>query len=191
MKKTASKSKEIIVTMSKAEFDKLSSAKKRMAIAQDVIDRIKFGQFIARNGTFCKLSENWDRLEKDVKIEEALKNPKKVCEVCAKGGLFMAYIGIKNNFDADDLSSYGLSAYVGQELNAPEMIMLSKIFSKNQLSLIESCFENIEYSWNETLSERQKLRLNYFVVTHRRLSDNSKLTAICKNIIKNNGTFKP
>lgn len=38
-----------------------------MAIAQDVIDRIKFGQFIARNGTFVSYQRTGIGLKKMLK----------------------------------------------------------------------------------------------------------------------------
>lgn len=50
--------KEVIVTMSKAKFDKLTSVKKRIAVAQDVLDRIKLEQFIPFSGVFCNLKNN-------------------------------------------------------------------------------------------------------------------------------------
>jgi len=176
-----------IKTMAKSTFDKLSSAKKRIAVAQDVIDRMNLKQFRANSGQMFK---NANMLYPGQSVQEALKDPAAYCEVCAKGGLFMAYVGIKND--------YNLRYEISENLNGEEMEMLSDVFSRKQLSLIETAFEGSTYSWNDDISHLEKQACFKFYRKHVNEKEDrdgdkvqERLMAICKNIIKNNGTFKP
>lgn len=182
-----------ITTMSKEKFDALPKYKKCMVVAQDVIDRIKLKQIAPRNGHFCSIvqSENWNLGGKSLK--GLLESPKTQCTVCAKGGLFLSYIGIVNNYDISD-NMYGRFSSA-EELKSEEMGMLTKIFTRKQLSLIESCYEGKEYEWNDFVTMQEfdkclKFRgYDYYENTDAKAK--KLLQRICENIIKNKGTFKP
>jgi len=192
MKKTSKKTKEVVVTMSKAAFNKLTKEKKRVIVAQDVLDRIDIGQFVPTEGIFCSIRGDSfkDTPEnKNVKIKTILENPKQECYVCAKGGLFMAYVGINNGFKIKDLTQCQDTLDVGYELWSDEMKSLKGIFSEKQLSLIELTFEAHSRYTNEftTLDDISKC----YTFHGKYSTDTQRLIAICNNIIKNKGTFKP
>lgn len=191
---------QIIVTISKAKFDKLSKAKQRMVVAQDVIDRIELGQISASTGKFCQI--NTLEKERKMSIKTFFESPDSHCEACAKGGLFISFIGIVNTFTIDELSKsrcgWNSGLLIGHQMSSNEMEVLSKIFEPKQLAMIETAFEGVSFSHNSSVlsrphnsSELNKC-IDYKNKKCRRLSSNEEvLIAIMKNIIKNNGTFKP
>ena len=173
-------------------FSKMSIVEKRIAIAKDVIERIKISQFLPEQGVFCEIdgddiSEYEGKTITGEPITEVcdIVNSKQYCSVCAKGGLFMSYVGYVDNLKIDDLT-YGTRK---ASLNGNEMRSLSKIFSQKQLSLIETTFENSSYNWNVELSDEEREICRRFHDKYRHTSE--RLIKIMKNIIKNNGTFKP
>lgn len=191
------KHEEEVITISKETFSKLSKAEQRMYIAQDVIDRINLKQFTAMNGSFCYTKRGNVELEKGL-ISNILKDPKVTCEVCAKGGLFMAFIGIVNKHDLKETIA-GANAY---KLNSKPMNFLSEIFTKYQLTLIETAYEGRVYPYNLDLTTiDEKKCLAFYFKCHGKEADmfskpdtaksNATLKAICKNIIKNKGLFIP
>ncbi len=177
------KKESIIVTISKPNFDKLSLSKQQMAVAQDVLDRVKFKQIIPSGGQFCSRFNEDDETKKLPQLSEKLKSTNTTCIVCAKGGLFMAYIGIVNNYEKPKLFCNA------ESIRFPEMEALSEIFSFEQLALIETAFEGTTFGWNVELTGRQELDCYDFNKAYT--NDNDRLIAICKNIIKNKGTFIP
>jgi hypothetical protein len=154
-----------------------------------LLDRIKLGQIEPYRGRFFLFRE--DPCDKN-SIKEKLNHPETICEACAKGGLFLSYIGIVNNYDTK-------AGYINgrQENNSPEMQTLGQIFSKKQLSLIETAFEGDTYFQNVKLSDKEINRCYLFRggscdETDDSLENDLKiLTKICNNIIKNNGEFIP
>ena len=106
--------KEVIVTMSKAKFDKLTSVKKRIAVAQDVLDRIKLEQFIPFSGVFCNLKNN---PLKTLSVQEKLTHPKTKCEVCAKGGLCTFLNDAKTNICRQKISKANFEKYRPKEIH--------------------------------------------------------------------------
>lgn len=182
-----------ILRKKQKQFSKMSIVEKRIAIAKDVIARIKLNQFIPEQGVFCVVDGSSLRgfegtTDKGEPISEVcdIVNSKQPCQVCAKGGLFMSYIGYVDNFKIEDLH-YGTKASVS--LKSTEMKSLSKIFSQKQLSLIETTFEGSSYSWNLELSDTEKEKCNNFEGEF--YDDSNRLIGIMRNIIRNKGTFKP
>ncbi len=163
-------------------FNTSSKAEKRVMIAQDCLVRIKLNQLKSNKGRMFtnNLFVNTDG---DTSLKSLLnkdKNPLK-CSVCAKGGLFMSYVGRVNECPVYDVSD-------DTGLNSKPMRKLLEIFSAKQLSLIETAFEGDTFSWNKTLSDNYvRKALRFF----DRYNVKNRLGAICENIIENKGTFKP
>ncbi len=176
----------IIETISKAKFNKLSASGKRITVAKDVIDRVKFGQIIPKKGDFMgdySAIVNGKKCN-DIVEESPLKNASMECHACGKGGLFLSYLGI-----TEEVNLSYFNTFISAKLNSDAMIMLSKIFSLKQLTLIETAFEGRSFTWNVTLKNSEistcfQFKKKYYL-------EKDRLIAICKNIIKNNGTFKP
>ncbi len=189
---------EQIITLSKEEFDALPLNEKQIAVAKDVIARIYIKQIIPLTGNFCEIFNNYGSTY-STQLSEELKKPKLQCHTCAKGGLFLAYIGIVNSYEIK-----GNVINNGENIDSNEMNLLSDVFSKEQLSLIETAFEGIYYPWNKEITKEEKencflfrdnfLKSEYKTpidVEDKRERDFNVLIAICENIIENNGTFKP
>lgn len=194
------KSLKTILKKKQKAFSKMSLTEKRIAIAKDVIERIRIGQFFPEQGIFCEMGGlslpsnlnrvglGFDKENKPIFITEVcdIVNANKTCSVCAKGGLFMSLIGYVDNFKIDDLH-YGARSSV--DLKNKEMKTLSRIFSPKQLSMIETAFEGTTYSWNLILSDDERRKCGDLYDLYD--EDDSRLIGICENIINNKGVFKP
>lgn len=172
-----------IVTISKEKFDKLPKAKQRVLIAQDVIDRIKLGQIEPVEGdTVVVIGEvgiGADSLKKTLE-KDSVK-----CHTCALGGMFVSYIGINNQCTVSEAR-----AITSHKLIKGINTVFKDIFGEHQLSLIEAAFEGMSFHWHDEFITAKKIDL--CEKFHGKYKDPStRLVAICQNIIKNKGEFKP
>lgn len=162
-------------------FDKASIPEKRMIIAQDCIDRLRLGSFKAYTGQTCRFINS----VKGNSIKEMLETQiYEDCKACAKGGLFLSYVGRVNKFDYCDLEN-------NSNHNSAEMVKLLQLFDEDQLYAIEVAFEGrcifeID-SYLEFFDVKDLEILEYFFSFYIKSDD--RLIAICKNIISNNGEF--
>ncbi len=154
-----------------AAFAKMTKARKRVAIARDVIKALDAKAIVGEHGTYLasyrKTGEHawYDQIS--LKAED---NPSAstqdllpvipACHVCAKGALFVCTVGRRNQVTAKQAREQN---WYGDSLSKS----LGGIFSGSQLDLIESYFEN-------------GMR-----------SGRTDMKAVMENIIKNKGTFKP
>ena len=168
-------------------FKSLSAAKKRIAIAEDVIASLNTKQLTAATGDYIQL----DNLSKDDDFQTALALGQK-CTVCALGGLFTCAVKVKNAIETHDVDD---SNYRDQEIKD----YLDGIFTRDQLCLIESAFErknHMDDGNNETEDEhgnvvyREPLK-SAIEFGSKYKTDKGRMIAIMQNIIKNGGTFKP
>jgi hypothetical protein len=178
-----------IVTISKEKFDKLSPAKQRMTIAQDVIDRIKIGQITPSTGrTLHKF--NIQR-SPNYSVKKLLAQPIFNCQACALGAMFMANVGINNNCNVNTTQHITASSSI---LKRAVNNDLSDIFSVKQMALIEIAFEQtVSIANGSVIHSKHDLdrSIKFCGEGHKRLNDKDKLLKICNNIIKNQGAFKP
>jgi len=169
------------------KFEQATKAEKRVMIAQDCLVRINMKQIKPLFGSFCKLKTN---SHSETSIKDVLEKERLVCTSCAKGSLFIAYLGRVNNFTVEDLhDNNSNSGYDESHLK------LLEIFTRKQLALIENFFEGkqfiyYEYNFDDRIIEkyREKIIGGY---DHRTPEGaDNLLRELCKNIIKNKGTFK-
>lgn len=180
-------------------FDKMSPAEKRVAIAQDCIERIRLGQLEPERGRFIsdytlnllKGKHGFDSLQKNNngKVYPVKKqlNSLPSCSACAKGSLFLSYVGRVNSFNSDEFSIAN-----DNNMNDNAHAKLLELFSLEQLALIEYAFEGTQYidadfqgnefDFDDKYTKIQKFHNHYQNETNR-------MIGICKNIIKNNGEF--
>lgn len=81
-----------------AKFAKMSSARKRVAVAKDVLKWLAAGALVAENGTYISPSfsdkmwdEKDDRLELRSLLRRSVEN-REACWACAKGAMFLCYL---------------------------------------------------------------------------------------------------
>ncbi len=167
-------------------------AEQRVAIAKDVIKQIKLGKIVLGGGY-------WDLGYYDAsksvypnitrKVEATLPLKKTVCHVCAMGAVFASKVLKKG------------STLLNEQVNDQAIIDdLEGIFSARQLRLIETAYEG-GYCGNGTVEDkittRSLQRAEDFYTTHNVDEDYSpehrgkRMVAIMKNVISNEGTFRP
>lgn len=163
-------------------FDSASKAEKRVKIAKDVIARVKTKQIIPASEFLSDEEACSIDLYEDESYKELANTT--VCRACAKGALFLAYVGRVNNLNGDPHNSASI------EPDSVEMQKLTEIFSQDQLDLMEMAFEGTNYSWMRRDSHDEEAERAY-AFNRRRTKKESRMIAVCENIIKNNGTFIP
>lgn len=186
-----------------ARFEALSLPEKRVAIAEDLLERIRIGQLLPSTGSIVGFPSQLDDESEEyegqdlptVPIKEFLDTTTTTCSVCAKGGLLMAYIGRVNQLSFNDLK-----ADIKDNTSFcfdPESLhhkKLREIFDLEQLVLIEVAFEGRvilgDGTGGYTYDNREMVqKARTFYMTHG--DESSRLEAIAKNIIENNGHFNP
>ncbi len=204
-----------------AIFEQADNAGKRMIIAQDCIERIKMKQLKTYPSCFLEDLGVSKSKTNEVSIKTLLNTDAKfTCKGCAKGGLFLSYVGRVNKCNLKDV-------HYGNGIESPDHQKLLEIFEAEQLSLIEYAFEGMQHitkyeSSYIIFTDSTEEKTKDFFITHggRVLSDgrvisyemsdledsegeeladiklyfkqsDERLIAICKNIIKNKGTFIP
>lgn len=170
----------------KKSFSQLSAEEKRIAIAKDVIARIKVSQFKPIRGWIWKFSDKQMRETNPLKPLHEIVLEKQNCSVCAKGALFMSCVGFTNNMLFDDVRDRQ-----SQFDDEKQQKSITKVFSKTQLEMIETSYEKKYFGWNYTLLNKQKEQEKCIAFGKKFGNDKDRMIGICKNIIKNNGTFKP
>jgi hypothetical protein len=169
-------------------FKKMTKAEKRVVIAQDCLARIEIEQVVPEFNRFCDVKDSFER--KNISIKETLATSEVVCSACAKGSLFMSYIGRVNNFTFSDINNDNYK-------KDAEHIKLLKLFTLKQLALIETVFEGSQYIYSSFTGvsydfdevKVKKFRNKHYDSDIKTDKATQLLTAICENIIKNNGTF--
>ena len=172
-------------------FNQLSSNDKRVQIAKDCLIRLTSNQFNMKGGNFFKTDAfqlNYDTGLDDgawkFDVQKEINKPEMECTVCAKGGLFLSYVGRVNNVCViPNINNIGDSNHE----------KLLELFSSRQLAMIEFAFEGSQclhkdengFEIEFTDDELEKL-LNFYL---KDTSDTDTMIAICNNIIENGGEF--
>lgn len=177
-------------------FNSLKPNEKAIKIVEDCLERIKLKQFDIQKGNYLGRDFIYD-FKNDESVRDILNSRKSLpsCQVCAKGALFMSHIGRVNKCTIDELyNRYVEICDSNKELDS--------IFPNCNYHLIEIAFEMFHVDDdvetpimiiidNFDEEEAEKL-INKACEFGEKYNDSkSRLKAICKNIIKNNGVFKP
>jgi hypothetical protein len=161
-----------------AAFHRMSNKRQRIAIAEDVLAQLKTERYRAEQGTYVQAYGLENLLEtKSVDLQTVLLGDAPQCNVCGLGAAFCSMARLGDQATLDDVNNIHT--------------MLEPIFGWQQVVLIESAFEGDDFSSGQhyILSEEEiKACQNFF---DKRPDDNKRLAAIFRNIIKNEGTFKP
>lgn len=183
------------IDLSNEAFALMTKNEKKVQIAKDCLSRIELGQLEPYKGAIVSYS-SIQKLGKTnnnlTSLKDILNNDIRPCEVCAKGGLFMSYVGRTNDFRLCDFTSSDLEKY--NSFSDSEHKKLLEIFTAKELAYIEFAFEG-----NQLLDKFKNGKPLYFsYLEHQRVKNffetfgypEARLVAICNNIIDNNGKFK-
>ena len=198
----------------KITFSKLSPAQKRVAIARDVLKQIRIGRYISSTGAYVSSLLMKDGKEKyNVKDKEVKGNFGKIkkCEVCAMGACLMSITKFENKLKFGDIGSS-----MEQLKNDKTKELFASIFSPEQLLLIERAFEGnlggttvgvniFGLREGDFFNQIEKCHDFYTkfninpkdtatskkISELRKLSEEKRLIAIMRNLIRNKGTFIP
>lgn len=171
------------------KFNAMTPAEKRVVIAQDCLIRLDIGQIRPSMSVFVNRVSLLESIEvetdsKCYSLKQYLNNQMPTCVACAKGSLFLSYVGRVNDVTFGELSG-------GNSLQDRNHTKLLEIFSVEQLAAIECAFEGMQYIETDLIGNRIRLENIDGLYDFRDNFNNSRerMIGICKNIIENNGTF--
>lgn len=138
-------------------------------LAKDVLKLLESRRFKPVTGGYV---EPTGRVHLDGDAQATLKNKAFKCEVCALGAAFCAYV-----------------LRVDNHLGGFSREKLGEVLAPEQMTLIESAFE-ATFAWGSGRVSAAEL---YAAIDfgERYTSDSGRLRAIMRNIIANDGKFKP
>jgi hypothetical protein len=196
-------------------FSAATAAEKRVLVAKDVIAQIKLKRIEAVSGAwvnptrYAAFDPDGPNVTNDGNVanrsaqKDLLSGATGTCSCCALGAMFVSCTLFNNQTTALDLHQIQWS--LGDMIEADEKLSngLNKFFSAQQLRLIEQAFEGGHGQFTEDVdagdeesdnpADRAAVKLSQRLLSweDKYRNDEDRLIAIMKNIIKNNGTFKP
>jgi len=153
-----------------SNFNNLSVMEKRVALAQDVLQRVGAKTLVASEDQsfFYVIGKGIKHGDKTV-INNA------VCEVCVKGAILCSFIGNFNKYDMGGLDYNTVPDY------PPELL---EIFNPAMLDAMEIAFEKeTDIFGNDTDYDT----MDSLISTFPQFKSHERLIAIMENIIKNEG----
>jgi hypothetical protein len=199
LKKSSKRFKQLMTSKEmNAEFEKASAPMKRIMIAKDVLEQIRVNNIEACSGDYFVLEDDniWvgETDKNKVGLQDAFLHIPESCNVCALGGLFYSAIAINNKYKLDvDNNEDGELAYIS---DGSLRKRVGRFFSNYQLGLIETAFESC-YHMNDNgfstydISEAKRKEIERAHEFGQGIDDDKTMKNIMKNIIKNEGIFKP
>lgn len=182
-------------------FNNMTPAEKRVVVAQDCLVRIHMNQISIKSGTFlCGIDGNpfyhTENLS-DKSIRDEINSDETFsCRACAKGSLFMSYVGRVNEVIFAEVKD-------NNSINDDDHKKLLEIFSAEQLALIEMVFEGRQFI-HHTKNKRNELgafikgdeiTFSYEIkdkideIRKNNSTAEQRIEYICNNIIENKGDF--
>lgn len=192
-----------------------SQAKRKLAVSicKDVIAQINSGKLIPQRGIYVSpkittvIQKKINKGE-TVSVRNAIKAAGKGCSACALGSMFITHVDKNNKCEVDKSSftnDYGeFSCNFGWNRKSKMIPKLEEAFTESELIDIETAFEvgyggsvfkediffdNFEFSTGGIKKKTVVLSSDEFGGLYK--TDKERLIAICENIIKNKGVFKP
>lgn len=171
------------------EFWRLPKAGRAVLVAKDILKWIKVGKILSTKGYYIYTSLSVEEREIPLK-----GNIEKIpaCSVCELGACTLAIGNLGNNLTLNEVSDVG-DWYSTEPLTKAQKLLM-KVFSKQDIKMIEACFEG-----NEGHVAKQKLRIRTspeelkIARKYARVfrGQTKRMKAISRNIIRNKGKFIP
>jgi hypothetical protein len=163
------------------EFTAMTPAQKRVRIAQDVLEWMKFGRIVATNGEYMSVVDERDRQRKASTVNGF------TCHACALGSVFAVSVerglatptrgSLNNTYDEDMRNKLG------------------KHFDERQLLMIEDAFEGFGASNDARATgfcaDIKKYKNVDGISVRDPDASRLRMERIMNNIIANDGTFVP
>ena len=174
------------------KFNALPVAKKRVAIAKDVLLLLQSKNISPEQGTYFSFDVEDIENTNDNNAQLLLLQDGAKCECCAMGMIFLSRVRLGNKCTVKEIDNHNDSWS-----NRPDELIIKKnkgIFSESQLRLIEMAFEGndaAEYFEKKVSVEELEImeeKAEEFIGKYSNTSE--RIEAIMKNIIENKGTFK-
>lgn len=173
-------------------------AKQRVALAEDVIVKLRAGQIIAVTSRYVdsnNMNEAIYKYDEGVELQTLLRDVPS-CEACAKGSLFLTEV-MKND-------NYKVSRYNDlSDICSPQIARRLTMFDDNQLDLIETAYEREVIMEDNDYLMTDDQDGDFHDKTTTDVADRAigfgekyndktdRMIAIMENLIKNNGEFIP
>lgn len=175
-----------------AAFEKLSPARKRVAIARDALAQLG-ARLRASQGVYVKTEVLADANREGKFNTQLQKLFKKVeeCTVSAKGALFVCQLDRTNRLKLSEVKIY---THASDQLQGGDVTnYLERLFTPRQLELIESAFECRDMRDDDSEEDDEIWVAVEFgeLFVDEFNDDELRLRAILENIVANRGTFKP
>jgi len=179
--------------MTKAQFDKLKPATRRMKMAEDIIKTLalaKTKRFQPMRGAYClfnieEADEGGFTGKGNTQLRDLLPKFEKHCEACAMGALLLSHVRLVNHLTVKEADN----RFDGNYINIQDekiIKVLGGSFSGNDLRVIEAAFEGRNTGYHHLPDEAEENCHRWLVL----IPDATKrLRAIMKNIIKHGGEF--
>lgn len=172
--------------MTTKKFESLPASQKRVVLAKDILKYIKVKVITPNAGYYIDISKT--KTPSDKQVQENFHKVKN-CVVCEMGALLLAIVKYRNQATFSDLNNIRVNCH------DPMWDKLKGIFSAQQMYEMECCFEGTS-GW---ASARVGIRFGainydkriYSLYLKKFPTDKTRMIAIMKNIIRNNGVFKP
>lgn len=184
----------------------MTKAEKRVAIARDVLKRLRY-LHLKEDNYITEITSVELKVPPTANAQEVLPVVEKKCEVCALGGMLLSYCRLYDKMTVEDLLPETDNENESDEMRYAGSFAvndhLGKIFSLAEMARIETAFEGTrENGWRmyapieqnyyhgdhpPTMSAEQRDAANDFHDKYPEPSE--RLRAIMQNIVKNGGTF--
>jgi hypothetical protein len=162
-------------------FKKMNMARRRVAIAKDVIQRMDNSLIIPMTGDIFGENAPEDYENSRLSLQEFFNS--EPCEACAKGALVCSWVGNFNNYEDLVGFTFDFERHQGKNHTSYPKELI-KIFGLEMLGLIEIAFEGNGNDWN-VLGIRDPYLSGEYINTDYK----NDLRGIMENIIKNKGEF--
>lgn len=164
-------------------------------IAQDCLSKLEQNRLNVKREKYVYFNTWWGIPDKG-SLQQYIDCAEEQCQVCGLGSLFLSYIRLFNNVAIEDIL-YESNPYNNNRNRSISRIGnilsedLQKYFSVTELRNIEIAFEGKTYfNMNGYFSGCEDTD-DYILSQYKDLAPKQILEHICKNIIDNDGEFKP
>lgn len=167
------------------EFERLSPDQKRVTVAKDLLKRLEEDTMQATFGDWLTVSQTARDLDPETEVQTIINDPRVICSGCLIGGLVLCAIDRHNQLKVGSLVETGRGEICVDQREAFEY--LEQFFDPHQLRMMEIAFETggggcapmNEEEWDASEFEPGAN------------SSHERMNAILRNVVVNNGTFKP